>query len=82
MTATRRMSPRRLIAHAAKHENEYVREYIDALIDERRELHAKLTKVSPVGYTEAARATVHRAAWAFFVFLMVAGAYFLGQAGR
>lgn len=77
-----RMSPRKLLRHVAKHENEYVCEYVDAILDERAELRRRIAQVSRVGYTEAARTTVRRTAMALGVFVMVAAAYLIGAAGH
>lgn len=76
------MSARALMRHVRAHESPDMCDYADALLDERRELKARIAKVSRYGYTEAARATVRRAAWRFLVFLMVSTAYLIGQAGH
>ena len=79
MTTTPRMSNAELTAYVAEHENEYVQQYVAALIEEQEELRNELNGMVRGGYSDGGRAALRTIGHILLFVAVIVIAYFAGR---
>ncbi|MES2177990.1 MAG: hypothetical protein V4550_08980 [Gemmatimonadota bacterium] len=73
------MTPEALTKYAAEHENEYVQHYVEALLDEQRELTEQLGAIKRSGFTNEGRQSMGKVLRVFLFVGVVAAAFVVGR---